>query len=75
MEAAILQLIPLLTIQVVYAIIVFVTARKRPVNPWPWTIGTLVPGVGMIVAAVFWLVTLFSVLDRLKALESRDTFS
>ncbi len=75
MVAAILQFIPLMTIQVVYAVIVFMMAKRRKLSPWPWTIGSLVPGIGMIVSGIFILLTIFSVLDRLNALESKATFS
>jgi hypothetical protein len=64
-----------LVIGVIYAVIVYVIARKRRVNPWPWTIGALIPGIGLLVSAVFYLLTLFSVLDRLNALEDKATFS
>ena len=60
---------------VIYAIVVYVIARKRRVNPWPWTIATLIPGLGMLVAAVFYLLSFLSVLDRLNKLENETTFS
>jgi hypothetical protein len=75
MEAAILQFIPLMTIQLVYAAIVFVMAKKRRINPWLWTIGSLVPGFGVLASAIFMLLTMFSMLDRLHALENKATFS
>lgn len=75
MEAAIIQLLPLLTIQVVYAVVVFLMAQKRRVNAWLWAIGTVAPVLGMFVALVFFVLTMLSVLDRLNALESRETFS
>jgi len=62
-------------IGVIYAIIVYVVARKRRVNPWPWTIPTLIPVLGMIVAGIFMLLSFLSVLDRLNALENNTTFS
>jgi tetratricopeptide (TPR) repeat protein len=54
-----------------YAVVVFVVARKRKINPWGWTIAALVPFIGFVVAAVFFLVTLLSILDHLNRLEAR----
>jgi len=73
-EAVILQFLPLFIVSVIYAFVVFVIARKRKVNPWPWTIGTLIPGVGIIVAPVFMLLSFISVFDRLNALEGPGQF-
>jgi hypothetical protein len=36
------QLIPAIVFSLVYAVIVYAVARKRRVNPWPWTIATLI---------------------------------
>ena len=60
---------------IVYAIVVYVIARKRRVNPWPWTIATLIPGIGLLIAAIFYLLSFLSVLDRLNKLENETTFS
>ncbi|MBL8556296.1 MAG: hypothetical protein JNL41_18625 [Phenylobacterium sp.] len=60
---------------VVYAIVVYVIARKRRVNPWPWTIATLIPAIGLLVAAIFYLLSFLSVLDRLNKLEGEAQFS
>jgi hypothetical protein len=73
--SAVFVLFVYLIIGVIYAIIVYVIARKRRVNPWPWTIGALIPGIGLLVSAVFYLLTIFSVLDRLNVLEDKSTFS
>ncbi|MCR5878105.1 hypothetical protein [Phenylobacterium sp. J367] len=67
----VIQFIPMMTLGLIYAVIVFVIARKRGVNPWPWTIATLVPAIGLIVAGVFYLLSFLSVLDRLNALEGK----
>ena len=69
-----MQLIPITLVGLVYAAIVFVVARKRRINPWGWTIGSLVPGIGLIVAGIFWILTLLSVLDRLDKLETSGQF-
>jgi hypothetical protein len=74
MASALIQLAPLMVLEVVYAAVVYVVARKRNVNPWAWTIGTLVPGLGLFVSAIFFLVTLLSVLDRLNVLEKNQVF-
>jgi uncharacterized membrane protein len=65
------ELFPALLIGWIYAVIVFIVARKRRINPWGWTIGTLVPAFGVIVGAVFMLMSFLSVFDRLNALEGR----
>lgn len=58
----------------IYAVVVFIVARKRNINPWGWTLATAIPVAGLIVAAVFFLTTLLSMLDRLNKLEQRETF-
>ena len=66
----ILQFVPLLIFSLIYAVIVFIVARKRRINPWGWTIGTMIPLFGLIISGVFFVTTLLSILDRLNALES-----
>lgn len=66
-----MQILPLLIWQFIFAVIVFVVARKRGVNPWIWTIATLIPGIGMVIYLVFSLLTWLSILDRLNALEGK----
>ena len=70
-----IQFIPYLIIAGFYAWIIFLIAKRRNVNPWPWVIGTLVPIFGFVVAGVFFVLTLLSMLDRLNALERDRTFS
>jgi hypothetical protein len=71
-EDMIIQLVPITILAIIYAIVVFIIARKRGINPWPWTIGSVVPFVGqIIVAPVFLLLSFLSVFDRLNALEAR----
>lgn len=60
---------------IIYAVVVYFVARKRGVNPWPWAIPTLIPVLGMMIAAIFMILSFLSVLDRLNALENRETFS
>jgi hypothetical protein len=67
-----MQLVPGIVLGLVYAVVVFVIAQKRKINPWGWTIATLVPLLGLLVAAVFFIVTLLSILDRLDTLEARS---
>lgn len=64
-----IQFIPAVIFSVIYAAIVYAIARRRRINPWVWTIATLVPIIGMIVSWVFLLLSFLSVLDRLNALE------
>lgn len=72
-EAMIIQMVPITILSIIYAVVIFVIARKRGVNPWPWTIGTLVPFVGaIIVGPIFMLLSFLSVFDRLNVLEKRD---
>ena len=68
-QAAIIQFIPIMIIGLIYAVIVFMVARKRRLNPWPWTIAAVIPLVGVFVSGLFLLLTFLSVLDRLNALE------
>jgi hypothetical protein len=68
-EATASQLMPAIMLGVIYAFIVFIVARKRGVNPWPWTIAALVPVFGLLISALFMLLTFLSVLDRLNRLE------
>ena len=75
MTDLILQFLPLMTLQLIYAAIVYALARKRRINPWPWTIATLVPFLGIFVFPLFFLVTLLSVLDRLNVLEAQTKAS
>lgn len=70
-SAQIMQLVPTFVVGLVYAAVVFVVARKRGLNPWGWTIGAVVPLVGIFVSAVFMLLTFLSMLDRLNALEEK----
>lgn len=69
MEAALIQLGPIMLLSLIYAVIVYITARKRGVNPWPWVIGGIIPIIGMIVSGIFFLLSFLSILDRLNALE------
>jgi ATP/ADP translocase len=73
-ENFLIQIIPSMVLGAIYAWIVFVIAKKRRINPWGWTIGSLVPIVGLIVAGVFYLLSFLSVLDRLNALEGEANF-
>jgi hypothetical protein len=67
---AIIQRVPLIILNAIYAIVEFIVARKRRVNVWGWTLATLTPFFGLFVSAIFFLTTLLSILDRLNALES-----
>jgi hypothetical protein len=42
------------------------------VNPWPWTVVSLVPFIGLIAVPVFLYVMLGAIFDRLRALEGRS---
>ncbi|RAK57256.1 hypothetical protein [Phenylobacterium deserti] len=69
-DALVVQLLPLIILSIIYASVVYVIARRRGVSPWPWTIGALVPGLGVfVVTPIFMLLSFLSVLDRLNALE------
>lgn len=69
---ALMQFGPLLLISAIYAALIYVVANRRRINPWGWMIGTMIPMIGFIVAAVFFYTTLLSMLDRLNALEGRS---
>jgi len=64
-----------LLVGIVYAVVVWITARKRGVNPWVWAIPTVIPVFGMLVGALFMLLSFLSALDRLNDLERKATFS
>ena len=68
-QSAIIQFIPVTIVGLIYAVIVFVVARKRRLNPWPWTIAAVVPVFGVFVSGLYFLLTFLSVLDRLNSLE------
>ncbi|MGH1557333.1 hypothetical protein ACRAWD_04860 [Caulobacter segnis] len=70
-QSIIIQLMPVLIVCSVYAVIVYVVAKKRGINPWGWVIGTLVPVVGLFVAGIFMLLSFLSILDRVNELETR----
>jgi hypothetical protein len=55
-----------------YAAFIFVIARKRKMNPWPWTLGTLVPFAGLLIGGIFQVNTFLSILGRLDTLETFD---
>jgi hypothetical protein len=65
----ILPLLAYLVPAAFYGPVVFMVARKQGINPWPWTIAALIPYLGILLAGIFLLLTLLSVLDRLNALE------
>lgn len=69
MQDTVLQFLPIEILSIFYVIIVFIVAKKRHVNPFIWSIPVLIPGFGLIVAGVFFLITLLSILDRLNKLE------
>jgi hypothetical protein len=68
-----IQLAPMFLLGLFYAAVVYVVARKRKINPWGWTIATLIPGIGLIASGIFFLLTFLSILDRLNVLERTST--
>ena len=68
--AIIMQLVPLMTIQLFYAWLVFVLCRKQHWN-WGWALAALVPLLGIFVFAVVFVTTWFNTLDRLNKLEGK----
>jgi hypothetical protein len=73
MTALVMQLLPLMIFQMIYAVVVFQLCRKQNWNAWLWTIAMLIPVVGMIVFPVIFLTTVLKTLDRLNVLENRTT--
>jgi len=69
------QLLPSLVLGLIYAWIVYVVARKRRVNPWVWVIPAIIPVIGLVVSAIFMLLSFISIFDRLNALETKQTFT
>ncbi len=74
MGSILISVLPYEFIAVFYAWIIHLVARRRNLNPVPWMLGTFIPVVGFIVAGVFFVLTLLSILDRLAALEQDRTF-
>ena len=58
----------------VCAVVAYVAARKRQINPWPWVIFILPPFAGLAVFALFGVLSVLSILDRLNQLESEQPF-
>jgi len=69
MQDAIIQLAPVALVGAIYAVVVFIVAKKRSLNPWLWTLGSLIPIIGWLVSGLFLLLTFLSMLDRLNELE------
>jgi hypothetical protein len=74
MGSLLISVLPYEFIAGFYAWIIYLVARRRGVNPIPWILGTFIPVIGFIVAGVFFVLTLLSILDRLSALEQDRTF-
>jgi hypothetical protein len=64
------RLFPLEVLGLLVAVVVYAIARRRRVRPWGWTLATLIPVLGLVVAGVFLVRSLLSILDRLEALEA-----
>ena len=54
----IVQLVPLMIFQIIYAIIAFKFCRKQNWNAWLWTIASLIPLIGMFVFVGIFLTTI-----------------
>lgn len=65
------QLFPLILVQVFYAVSAFIISRKRGTNPWPWTVASLIPVLGLFAGAIFPYVMLAALFDRIRALEGK----
>ncbi len=71
-ESMLLQFLPTSIIQIGLAIIVFNLWKRLKMNPWPVTILTAVPIVGMFVFVYVQLRALFILANRLAALEEKS---
>lgn len=67
-----MELAPLVIIQVLYAIVTFQVCQKQNWNAWFLTLVVLIPGFGMLAFFIIILTTLFKTLDRLNALEGKE---
>lgn len=67
----VMQLLPIMIFQIIYAVVVFQLCRKQNWNAFLWTVLTLVPVLGMIVFIVVFLSTMLKTLDRLNAIEGK----
>jgi hypothetical protein len=66
-----IQLIPMLTMQVIFAGAAWWISPKMGKNRWLWGGLFLIPLFGMVFALVFQFIVLGSILDRLNLLAAR----
>ena len=66
-----MELAPLMIIQVLYAVVSFLVCQKQNWNAWLLTLVVLIPIVGMLAFLVIFIATLLKTLDRLNALEGK----
>ena len=71
MTGLLIQLAPLMIIQLLYAVVTFQLSRKQGWNALLLTALVLVPVIGMIAFIIIFLTTLLRTLDRLNALERK----
>lgn len=69
----IIQLMPLLIMQIVFAGMAWWISPKMGKNRWLWGGLFLIPAFGMIFTLVFQFIVLGSILDRLNVLTARET--
>jgi len=67
-----MELAPLMIIQLLYAVVTFLVCQKQNWNAWLLTFVVLIPVVGMLAFLVIFLATLLKTLDRLNALEGKE---
>jgi len=66
-----MQLVPLMVLQLLYAVVTFQLCSKQRWNAWILTLVVLIPVIGMIAFIVIFLTTLLKTLDRLNVLEGK----
>lgn len=67
-----MELAPLMIIQLLHAVVTFLVCQKQNWNAWLLTFAVLIPVVGMLAFLVIFLATLLKTLDRLNALEGKE---
>lgn len=72
MQEMMMQFLPSSVMQIVLAFVMFFLWKKLKQNPWPITILTIIPIVGLFVYVYAQIRVLFIIANRLEALENSD---
>jgi hypothetical protein len=67
------ELAPIMIIQLMYAVVTFLVCQKQNWNAWLLALVVLIPFIGMLAFLIIFLTTLLKTLDRLNALEGKES--